>query len=344
MAFARASRGVGVIAAAAIVLAGLVGATPAAADTPSPGVRVTDTSIRSINAATTPSVKVFSADITTGSVGEQRFVSGAIVTSSATARLFTGVVVSCSGPPGSTTQTAEAGRNVWQRSGRITIPVGFVLSADVPGTWTCTTTVNVCQPGACPSGPAKGRVPLVTGATNASFLSVSGALPSWAADSPVPGKRDVRVQPGRTTTSTATFDLSALDDVPPLTVGAVLSVTNCIVAEFPAACGKVPSSAVRRSATAVATLTVTQAGETAGVVCATATQSTRSTITWQQHHAILVVGVPSLTLSEDPGCADRVTVTVTLAAGRGGNPLVLEGGTQSRTTSVAYVVPAGTLV
>jgi Flp pilus assembly secretin CpaC len=71
-------------------------------------------------------------------------------------------------------------------------------------------------------------------------------------------------------------------------------------------------------------------------------QAQTDTITWQEHHAVIDIAIPSLTLSTATGCAQAVTATTTVRVGSG-NSVAVEGGSRKVIQSATYALPGGVL-
>lgn len=320
-----------------------VAAPGALADASGPVVDVTP-AMKTLDASKGERQTVFTTSFTAANAGEVRFVGSELVLGNPSLRIFVGVTVTCTGPK-KFTDSMETGRNLWPKDGTISIPVGMVITTKAAGNHTCETTVFMCDPGECGSSTATGTIPLVTKASGQktySVLSITAPLPSWADDALVPGAKDVLAARGSTFSSTSTFDLANASQ--PVQLGAILSITNCIEPAYPDVCSKAASTAIQGKAKLSLALTVKQVSTTRGTKCATAKASKKTgargyTITWQQHHAVFAIDIPSFTLSTKSGCGTSVQVTVQIKA-KSGNDLAIEGGTRAIPTSVAYVIPA----
>ncbi len=330
--------------AAALALAGLVSAIPVAqADTSGQIVDVTP-AMKTLDASKGERQTVFSTTFTAGAAGEVRFVGSELVLGNPSTRIFIGVTVTCTGPK-KFSDSMETGRNVWQGDGTIVIPVGMVITTKAAGEHTCETNVFMCDPGECGSSEASGTIPVVSkasGQKSYSLLAISEPLPDWADDALVPGAKDVLAARGSTFASTSTFDVT--NSAGPVQLGAILSITNCIEPAYPDVCSKAPTTAIQGKAKLSLSLTAKQVSTVRGTKCATAKATKKSgargyTITWQQHHAVFAVAIPTFTLSTKSGCGSSIQVTVKVKA-KSGNDLAIEGGTKAIPTSVAYVIPA----
>lgn len=279
--------------------------------------------------------------------GEVRFVGTELVVedakNTAPDTLFLGVTLSCTSPSGRVT-SAEAGRNVWPAGSDFVIPVSFTFQTDVAGRHTCAAEVMMCVPGNCNAPTGVGVVSIVTQKMNPksfSLLYVSTALPSWARSVRVPDGGDQLIKPRSAFKGSGTFDVSQTSG--PVRVGGIISVTNCIEKSFPTACKGAASTAIRGSARATASLRLTQVATTPGTICATAdatraTGAGLTTITWQQHHAILSIFVRDFELSSDPGCSTSIRTDLTIQAGKG-NAIVVEPGSKAKISSILYAIP-----
>lgn len=284
--------------------------------------------------------------------GETRFVGTELVVldakNTSPNELFIGVTLSCSSPSGRVT-SAEGGRNVWPASASFTIPVAFTMVTDTAGTHRCQATVMMCDPGDCTSPTGQGTVRIVTQKMNPrsfSVLYVSTALPAWAQSDRAPASgKDQVIKPGSSYTIKQTFDLSEASGS--IRVGSFLSVTNCIEKSYPTACKAAGSTKPNGSSRLTLAMTLTQQATTPGAPCVTAKATRASgagstTITWQQHHAVVGIWVPDLELSDDPGCSDTVNVALTVSVTQG-NAAVIEPGSRQKTASIVYAIPGDTI-
>lgn len=280
--------------------------------------------------------------------GETRFVGTELVILDAKGtspnELFVGVTLSCKSPSGRVT-SAETGRNVWPAAPSFTIPVAFSFVTDAAGTHNCQATVMMCQPGNCSSPTGTGMVRIVTQKMNPksySLLYISAALPAWSQSQRAPSSgRDQVVKPGRSYTIRQSFDMS--DSSGPVRFGSIMSITNCIEKSFPTSCKRAGSTKINGSSRVTISATLTQVATTPDATCSTAratsaTGAGTTTITWQQHHAVLGIRIPDLTLSDDPGCSDTVNLAVTVKVAKG-NAAVIEPGSKAKVTSIVYAVP-----
>ena len=324
---------------------------PAASAAPAPGPGpVIDTSPLTtvVNAAKGRKQKVFSVQVS-AQAGDRRFVRSDIDVSKVTvpaglAGIFLGVSVTCTGPGGATAMDIEGGRNVWKTDSDFDVVVMGTLASKTAGVYTCVTTVMICDPGSCTSPTSSGSVTLVTASgqpSSGSQLAVSGALPAWANAVQIPKATDVLVNPGRSLAISKTFNLSGA--TAPNAMGAVVSLTNCIVKGYPPACNAAPKMAVQGSARVTLSFVVTQQASTAGARCAVVRAARQSqVITWQEHHAVVDISIPAVTLSSAAGCSRTVTATTTVTIGSG-NSVAVEGGSKNVVESVTYALPGAVL-
>ncbi len=325
---------------------GLTTATPSAS---APAVVDVDPTTATLNARKRHT-RFFAASFQ-AEAGEVRFVATELVVldakKTAPSQIFLGVTVSCTSPSGRTT-SAEGGRNVWPAASSFVVPVSFTFQTDVAGTHRCQADVMMCVPGNCNAPTATGVVRIVTQKMDPksySFLYISPALPSWAQSARASVRGNGLVNPGTTLPVSQTFDLG--EATGPVSVGGYFSMSSCIVRAFPNACKKARSVATQGSASVTLGLTVRQVPATQGAVCATArakakTGARTTRITWQQHHAVLLISVPSFTLTDSPDCSSTVTASLTVRAGKG-NSIVVEPGTRAKATSVMYAIPSDAL-
>ena len=324
---------------------------PAASAAPAPGPGpVIDTSPLTtvVNAAKGRKQKVFSVQVS-AQAGDRRFVRSDIDVSKVTvpaglAGIFLGVSVTCTGPGGATAMDIEGGRNVWKTDSDFDVVVMGTLASKTAGVYTCVTTVMICDPGSCTSPTSSGSVTLVTASgqpSSGSQLAVSGALPAWANAVQIPKATDVLVNPGRSLAISKTFNLSGA--TAPNAMGAVVSLTNCIVKGYPPAWNAAPKMAVQGSARVTLCFVVTQQASTAGARCAVVRAARQSqVITWQEHHAVVDISIPAVTLSSAAGCSRTVTATTTVTIGSG-NSVAVEGGSKNVVESVTYALPGAVL-
>lgn len=337
-------------AAAPVVLVSLLAAPPVAAEEPpGPGPVVDDTpAITVVDAATARKQEIFSVEVS-ANAGDRRFVRTDLVVDDITLPsglpgIFLGVSITCTDPAGATALDVEGGRNVWRSDAGFDIAVLGMLRSTSAGTYSCATEVMICDPGSCTSPASQGSVTIAEGSSGSgqqSQLSVSGALPSWARFVQIPKATDALVNPGRSLAMTKSFTFAGTAG--PIAIGSVLSLTNCTVKGYPAACNSAPRMAVQGSAQVTVTMVVTQKSTAAGAACTVArAQAQTDTITWQEHHAVVDIAVPSLTLSSAPGCAPAVTATTTVRVGSG-NSVAVEGGSRKVIQSATYALPGGVL-
>lgn len=341
------------VAATALLLASLVGPVPAALAAQSVAPATSDGEVVDVTPTTATlnakkrHTRFFSASFQ-AEAGETRFVGTELVVldakGTAPNELFLGVTLSCTSPSGRVT-SAEAGRNVWPAGPSFSIPVAFSFVTDAAGTHSCQATVMMCVPGNCNSPTGKGVVRIVTQEMDPrsySLLYISTALPVWAQSDRAPASgKDQVVKPGRTYTIQQAFDLSEASG--PIRVGSFLSITNCIEKTYPTSCKAAGKTKATGSAKVTLAATLTQVAITPGAPCTTAkatraTGAGRTTITWQQHHAVLGIRIPDLTLSDDPGCSETVKLAITIKVAKG-NAAVIEPGSRAKTTSLVYAVP-----
>ena len=337
-------------AAVAAIAGALLIAPPALADgPPGPGPVVDDTpAITVVNAATARKQEVFSVQVS-ADAGDRRFVRTDLVVDdvslpSGLPGIFLGVSVTCTDPTGATALDVEGGRNVWRSDSGFDVVVLGMLRSATSGTYTCATEVMICDPGSCTSPASQGSVTIAEGASGTgqqSQLAVSAALPAWARFTQIPKATDALVNPGNSLAMAKSFTFAGATG--PIAMGSVLSLTNCIVKGYPTACNAAPRLAVQGSAQVTVTMVVTQRSTTPGASCTVArAQAQTDTITWQEHHAVIDIAIPSLTLSAAPGCAPTVTATTTVRVGSG-NSVAVEGGSRKVIQSATYALPGGVL-
>jgi hypothetical protein len=338
------------LAAAAFVLISLIAVPPVSAAEPvGPGPVVDDTpAVTVVNAATARKQEVFSVEVS-ANAGDRRFVRTDLVVDDITLPsglpgIFLGVSITCTDPSGATALDVEGGRNVWRSDAGFDIVVLGMLRSATAGTYSCVTEVMICDPGSCTSPASQGSVTIAEGSSGSgqqSQLSVSGALPAWARFVQIPKATDALVNPGRSLAMAKSFTFAGTTG--PIAMGSVLSLTNCIVKGYPAACNAAPRMAVQGSAQVTVTMVVTQKSTTTGASCTVArAQAQTDTITWQEHHAVIDIAIPSVTLSSAPGCAPAVTATTTVRVGSG-NSIAVEGGSRKVIQSATYALPGGVL-
>lgn len=337
------------VALAAVLVSMLVSPPALAAEPAGPGPVVDDTpAVTVVNAATARKQEVFSVQVT-ANAGDRRFVRTDLVVDdvnlpSGLPGIFLGVSVTCTDPTGATALDVEGGRNVWKSDAGFDIAVLGMLRSATAGTYTCVTQVMICDPGSCTSPASQGSVTIAEGASGTgqqSQLAVSAALPTWARFVQIPKATDALVNPGKSLAMSKSFTFAG--STGPIAMGSVLSLTNCIVKGYPTACNAAPKMAVQGSAQVTVTLVVTQRSTTAGASCTVArAQAQTDTITWQEHHAVVDIAIPGLTLSTAPGCAQAVTATTTVSVGSG-NSVAVEGGSRKVIQSATYALPGGVL-
>lgn len=299
-----------------------------------------------LNAATGSHFGVFTAKVQ-AQAGQVRAVVAEIVIDQVSLpasqpNLFVGVTVTCTGPSAKVVLASESGTNVWPGAGNFDIPVVGTFTAGQAGTYTCVTDIKLCDPGNCLASTGEGTVRLglrTRDPKTYSFLFVSAAVPSWVSARQIPGSKDVLVPKGTSLPMTKTLSLAG--STPPVVVGSVLSVTNCIVPDYPPACDQAKQMQTQGSSTVRLTMTVQQNARVAGAQCTTVTaKPVTEQITWREHHAMLEITVPGFTLSTSAQCKSSVTVTTTLSV-LSGNAAAVEGGGKKTWQSVTYAVPPG---
>lgn len=301
---------------------------------------------------------VFTAPVVAGE--QDRFlIRSLLVVGAATARLFIGQTLECTGPDLARVDGLEVGRNVDAAT-----PIGtqlrglFIFEPTAPGEWTCRTLVRVAEPGRHGvigrlldivtelfTRSAPPSLTLQTRQANPvvfSQLRVSAPLPEWAQEIRPPST-PVPIQSGES--ATISMDVDGI----PATVGriefaAILSVSTCIEADYPKACAEVERRDRRGTSTLLPTFTVTQYGSGTSCIRATATAAqgaAQQVITWQEHHGTLTFALPEVR----PATADcsgrfRVDITVTVVEGNG---VVLEPGVALMPRSLIVALPSSTL-
>lgn len=322
----------GAIALAATTLTGAVA-------TAAPGDALVDTSPS--ETSMTPQVhhrqSVFSVQFDAAQSKERRFVTSVLAVKDTTDRLFLGQELSCTSPSGKTTVGIETGRNFWQ--GGLGKTVGsFVLRVNEKGTWTCQSTINLCEPGNCDSGQGSGTLTLDAGPGGAvSQMKVSPPLAPWSLSTRIV-TRDTALKPGKSVTFSKT--VSTAPGATPAVVAEV-SFSNCIEPTYPNVCASLPSHAINGSATASIGMTVTQLPKTKGASCtvvkATPEQGAITrTISADQHHATFSMEIPEITLSSSPSCTDNLKVAVTFTSIKG-NGIAIEGGSNNKPMALVSV-------
>ena len=285
--------------------------------------------------------------------GENRFVATELVVADAKGtqpnEMFLGVTLSCTDPTGKTVASSEAGRNVWPNVDDFMIPVSLVLETDSAGTYSCAADVMICVPGDCNAPSGKGRVNVVSkkmNPTQYSFLYVSMDLPDWTRAVRIPNTKYTLIQPGKSATFTVPFDMA--EATGSIDLGSILSITNCIEKDYPSACAKATKPRIQGNASLTLSMVATQVPTEAGVTCATAKATTAGgagayTLTWQQHHGVYAIDIPDFAFASGPGCAGTaINLAVTVKVGKG-NAVVVEAGTKSKASSIAYVIPSSTI-
>jgi len=337
---------VGMAACLSVVALGVVAPAATAQAAPGPGPVIDRTpSTTVINAATARKQTIFSVQVT-AQQGDRRFVRSDVVVSrvsmpSGQPNLFLGTSITCTGPSGTTALDVEGGTNVWTTDSNFDIPIVGTFTAKTAGTYTCVTQAMICDPGSCTSPASSGTVTLARASgsgSQGSQLYVSGALPAWATVVQIPKANDVLVNPGRSLTMAKALNLTGVSGT--FAMGSFVSLSNCIVKNYPTACNSATKMAVQGSASVTVTFAVTQQATTPGAQC-TSMQATpqRQVITWREHHAVINIAIPSVTLSTAPGCGSSVvaTTTVNVAAG---NSVAVEGGTKAVVQSATFALPS----
>jgi hypothetical protein len=325
--------------AAAAIVGFVCAALSAPAATAAPDGGLVDTSPASTSM--TPSVhhqqSVFSVQFQAAQPKERRFVTSVLAVKDTSDRLFLGQELSCTSPSGRTTVGIETGRNFW--SGGLGETVGsFVLRVNEAGTWTCQSTVNLCEPGKCGSGTGSGTLTLDTDPGAAvSLMKVSQPLTPWSASSRIV-TRDTALRPGKSVTFSKKIRVAS--GAAPAVV-AEISFSNCIEPTYPNVCASLPSHSIDGSATASIGMTVTQLPKTKGATCtvvrATGAQgAVTRTISAAQHHATFSMEIPKVTLSTSPDCTNTLRVDATVRA-RKGNGIAVEGGSRNKPMSLVSV-------
>ena len=256
--------------------------------------------------------------------------------------IFLGVSIICQDPSKNTVLDVEGGTNTWTSGIDFDIPVVGTFTAKTTGTYTCVTQLGICDPGSCTSPKGQGSVTLLTESTNPdlySFLFITGALPSWAMAMQIPKGNDTLLTPGNSLPMTKAFDLT--NATGSIGIGSIVSLTNCTVANYPPACNGAKKMAVDGSAKVTVTITATQIAQVAGTKCATMTGPVqKQTVTWREHHAVFDPLIRNFVLSNTPGCGQAVQVTTKVSVAKGGNSIVVEGGSKNVWESATFVIPA----
>lgn len=299
-----------------------------------------------LNAATGSHFAVLTARVQ-AQAGQVRAVAAEIVIDQVSLpasqpNLFVGVTVTCTGPSSKVVFSSESGTNVWPGAGNFDIPVLGTFTARQAGTYSCVTDIKMCDPGDCEASTGEGTVRLglrTRDPKTYSFLFVSAAVPSWVSARQIPGSKDVLVPRGKSLAMAKTLSLAG--STPPVVVGSVLSVTNCIVPDYPPVCSQAKQVQTQGSSTVRLTLTVQQNARVAGAQCASVTaKPVTEQITWREHHAMVEIAAPPLTLSTSSQCKASVTASTTLSV-LSGNAAAAEGGGKKTWQSVTYAVPPG---
>lgn len=310
---------------------------PAATAAPEAALEDTSPSVMSITPEVHHRQSIFSVQFEAAQPKERRFVTSVLAVKDTTDRLFLGQELSCTSPSGKTTVGIETGRNFWQ--GGLGRTVGsFVLRVNERGTWTCESTINLCEPGNCDSGQGSGTLTLDAGPGGAvSQMKVSQPLAPWSMSKRIV-TRDTALRPGKSATFSKTIAVAS--GATPAVVAEV-SFSNCIEPTYPNVCASLPSHSIDGSATASIGMTVTQVPKTPGASCAvvkaTAQQGAITrTITAAQHHATFSLEIPEVVLSTSPSCTDNVKVAVTFKALKG-NGIAIEGGSSKKPMALVSV-------
>ena len=323
---------------AAIALTGAM-LSAATLATAAPGGTIEDTSpaVTSMTPEVHHRQSIFSVQFDAAQAKERRFVTSVLAVKDTTDRLFLGQELSCTSPSGKTTVGIETGRNFWQ--GGLGKTVGsFVLRVNEKGTWTCESTVNLCEPGKCDSGQGSGTLTLDAGPGGAvSQMRVSQPLEPWSMSTRIV-TRDTALKPGKSVTFSKT--IATAPGATPAVVAEV-SFSNCIEPTYPNVCASLPSHSIDGSATASIGMTVTQLPKTKGAAC-TVVKANRDqgaitrTITSAQHHATFSMEIPEVVLSTSPDCSSNVKVAVTFTALKG-NGIAIEGGSNNKPMALVSV-------
>ncbi len=301
-----------------------------------------------LNAAKASHFAAFTAQVQM-QAGETRAVLAEVVVNDVQVpagqpNLFVGVTVTCTGPGANQRMAVEAGTNVWPSASNFDIPIVGTFKSKQAGTYTCVLDIKLCDPGDCDDPVGSGSVQLGVRSADPktySFLLVSGAMPSWATARQIPGAKDVLVPRGKNIVMSKT--LSLVGSTPPVTIGSIVSLTNCIVPDYPQVCSKATQMQTQGSSKVTMSMLVKQIARSAGARCATATaKPVTEQVTWREHHAVLQISVPSFTLSTSAQCRPSVTVTTTITV-LSGNAAAVEGGGKNSWQSAIYAVPPGLL-
>jgi hypothetical protein len=323
--------------AAAIALSCAALSAPAATAAPEGDLEDTSPAVTSMTPEVHHRQSIFSVQFQAAQPKERRFVTSVLAVKDTTDRLFLGQELSCTSPSGVTTIGIETGRNFWQ--GGLGKTVGsFVLRVNEKGTWTCQSTVNLCEPGDCDSGKGSGTLTLDAGTGGAvSQMKVSQPLEPWSISTRIV-TRDTALRPGKSVTFSKT--IATADGATPAVVAEV-SFSNCIEPTYPNVCASLPSHAINGPATASIGMTVTQVPATKGATC-TVVKATRDqgaitrTISAAQHHATFSMEIPEVVLSTSPDCSSDVKVSVTFTALKG-NGIAIEGGSNKKPMALVSV-------
>jgi len=137
------------------------------------------------------------------------------------------------------------------------------------------------------------------------------------------------------------LDLGDQPDRHLVVVVAEVSFSNCIEADYPDACGSLPSRKLNGSATASISMTATQIPSTPGTTCSSA-KATRGqgavtrTISAQQHHATFSMEIPKIQMSTAPGCSNKLQISATVKSIKG-NGIAVESGSRKKPMSLVSV-------
>lgn len=310
---------------------------PAATAAPEAPLEDTSPTVTSMTPEVHHRQSIFSVQFESAQPKERRFVTSVLAVKDTTDRLFLGQELSCTSPSGKTTVGIETGRNFWQ--GGLGKTVGsFVLRVNEKGTWTCQSTVNLCEPGNCDSGKGSGTLTLDAGPGGAlSQMKVSEPLAPWSLSTRIV-TRDTALRPGKSVTFSKT--VATASGATPAVVAEV-SFSNCIEPTYPNVCASLPTHSIDGSATASIGMTVTQLPKVSGASCAvvkaTAEQGAITrTITADQHHATFSMEIPEVVLSTSPNCTNNVKVAVTFRALKG-NGIAIEGGSNKKPMALVSV-------
>lgn len=337
---------------AMVALAGtaLAGA-PAHAASTSSGPIVSVTPAKTTLSAKQRTTTIFTLKVA-AQAGERRIARADIVVDEVkgTTSLFVGLNLTCSDPSGAQVARAELGRNVWNTTVDFTIPAMLEFTAKTTGTYTCVTSVGLCVPGTCGATPSgTGSLALVLKRQNPAdytWAFISAALPDWAAAVQIPKAKDVLVNPGKSLSMPKTYDLALSAGTGPtakaignVDIGAVISITNCIVENYPPTCNNASKMVTQGSSKVTVTLTIAQVPTVGGAKCPVLkAKPITSVITWQQHHAVFDIVYRNVPLKTTSSCGTAVVVTPTVQV-VSGNSAVIEGGSKNVVESASYVLP-----